>query len=241
MDIKEIHTAAGVFSQISTPFLDRHNDHLQLYVKQDDDGFFTISDGGYIISDLSMYGCDILSTEKRKELLNATLSGFGVVRQGEELTVRANRENFAPKKHALIQAALAVNDMFMVSRTQVASVFLEDVMTFFDSRGISYIQNAQYVGASGLPHTFEFSIAATRNKPERFVKTINEVTRDRIQSVLFSWSDIKASRRAGAKCYVILNDTGKRIKAEQTSALTFYGLEPALWSDREKLASELVS
>ena len=62
--------------QITTPFLDRHNDCLQIYAKKERDGYL-LTDDGYILNDLINVGCD-LKSHKRQELLKITLNGFGV-------------------------------------------------------------------------------------------------------------------------------------------------------------------
>jgi len=71
--------AIDKYVEITTPFLDRHNDHIQLYVKKEN-GLFILSDDGYTINDLIISGCDI-DTEKRKQLLTQTLNGFGPIRK----------------------------------------------------------------------------------------------------------------------------------------------------------------
>jgi len=42
--------------EITTPYLDRHNDCLQIYAKKTDNGYL-LTDDGYIISDLDNSGC----------------------------------------------------------------------------------------------------------------------------------------------------------------------------------------
>lgn len=91
------------YIEITTPFLDRHNDHIQIYVKQEN-GKLTITDDSYTISDLIMSGCD-LNSSKLRSILNVILNGFGVRMKNDELYVEANFENFAQKKHMLMQAA----------------------------------------------------------------------------------------------------------------------------------------
>ena len=99
--------------------------------------------------------------------------------------------------------------------------------------------NAQFSGSSGLSHTFEFSIPSTGKKPERFVKTINEVTGDKINSTLFSWGDIKDSRRQGAQLYVFMNDSERKVRSDFTNALEVYGVHPVLWSSRDNYIEEI--
>lgn len=57
-------------TEITTPFLDRHNDYTQIYLIHRDRDEYKISDDGYIINDLIMSGVDIYSTSKRKSLFN---------------------------------------------------------------------------------------------------------------------------------------------------------------------------
>ncbi len=62
--------------EITTPYLDRHNDYLQLYAKREEQGFL-LTDDGYTITDLHNSGCPI-DSPKREELLKTTLAGFGI-------------------------------------------------------------------------------------------------------------------------------------------------------------------
>ncbi len=110
--------------EITTPYLDRNNDYLQIYVKRDNGGFI-LTDDGYTIEDLRQSGCE-LDSKKRKDLLTLTLNGFGVKIDGGALIVHASSDNFALKKHNLVQAILAVNDLFYLAVPMVASLFLED-------------------------------------------------------------------------------------------------------------------
>lgn len=241
MSSQLISTGASQYTQLSTPFLDRHNDHIQLYIKALNDNEFCLTDGGYTIADLMMCGCDITSSPKRCAILTTILNGFGVKQQDEEIYAITNRANFAQKKHSLIQAILSINDMFFLSKPQVASVFMEDVRQFFDANDISYVPDAQFQGRSGLAHVFPYTIPATRERPERFVNAINIVSRDKIDSTLFAWNDIKEFRKPGAHLYVILNDSLKKIKTELKGALSNYGVTPIPWTKRNDYIDALAS
>ena len=108
--------------EITTPYLDRHNDYLQIYVKKKTDGEFLLTDDGYILEDLKQSGC-VLDSHKRQELLQMTLNGFGVKKDGDALQVHASAESFASCKHNLVQAMLAVNDMFYLTVPVIANLF----------------------------------------------------------------------------------------------------------------------
>ena len=109
--------------ELTTPFLDRHNDHLQIYaVKQN--GKVVLSDDGYILSDLRTSGLD-LNTPKRKAVLESVLNGFGVHTDGKQIVVEASARNLGQRLHALVQAMVAVNDMFVMAQPRVAGFFWE--------------------------------------------------------------------------------------------------------------------
>lgn len=92
--------------EITTPYLDRHNDYLQIYAKRENGGFL-LTDDSYTIKDLRISGCE-LESKKRKDFLTLTLNGFGVKTDGDALVVHASADNFAMRKHNLIQAMLAL-------------------------------------------------------------------------------------------------------------------------------------
>lgn len=66
--------------ELTTPFLDRHNDHLQIYAERVGD-HIVLSDDGYILADLEQSGLQ-LSTPKRKAVMRAILKGGRSPREG---------------------------------------------------------------------------------------------------------------------------------------------------------------
>ena len=54
----------GDWVEITTPYLDRHNDCLQIYAKRHDGGF-VLTDDGYTVEDLEQSGCTLDSPRRR--------------------------------------------------------------------------------------------------------------------------------------------------------------------------------
>lgn len=225
--------------EITTPYLDRHNDCLQIYTKPDGDGYL-LSDDGYILSDLEQCGCK-LDSPKRQALLLMTLNGFGVKQHEGAIEVHATRNNFPLRKHNLVQAMLAVNDMFCMAVPTVASLFIEDVQAWLDEQDIRYIPNAKFTGISGYDHVFDFVIPKHRSHPERIIKAINRPSSDSAKSVVFSWMDTKDVRQSEAKAYALLNDTEHNVPPTVTEALSNYNVTPILWGQRELILEELAA
>lgn len=225
--------------EITTPYLDRHNDYLQIYVKRENSGYI-LTDDGYTIEDLKRSGCE-LESKKRKDLLTLTLNGFGIKLEGESLIIHASPDNFALRKHNLVQAMLAVNDLFYLAVPMVASLFLEDVTSWLDLHEVRYTPKVKFTGKSGYDHLFDFVIPASKKQPERILQTINRPSRETAQAVTFSWIDTKEVRPANSRAYAFLNDSDHAPSASVLDALRNYDVNPVLWSKREERREELTA
>ena len=107
----------GAYTEITTPFLDRHNDQIQIYAIQTTDGW-SLTDAGETLSDLEMSGVRFESP-KRRALLQEVLQGFGVTLKDGELTVAADLQSRPQQMNNLIQAMLSVNDLFCLAQPTV--------------------------------------------------------------------------------------------------------------------------
>ena len=225
--------------EITTPYLDRHNDYLQIYARQHDAGYL-LTDGGEVLADLQQSGCK-LDSPKRRALLQMTLRGFGVREHQGALEIDATVENFASCHHALIQAMLAVNDLFYLAVPMVTSLFYEDVIGWLDVSEIRYIQDVKLTGKTGYDHLFDFVIPKSRQQPERIVQTMNRPSREYAQSLTFAWLDTKEVRSPDSRAYAFLNDTDQAVPTGTLDALRSYDVHPVLWSKREEVRVELAA
>jgi len=220
--------------EITTPYLDRHNDYLQVYACRVNGGF-VLTDDGYTLEDLEMSGCKVTGSAKQQDLLETTLNGFGVQANGNALEVEASVDNFPLKMHSLVQAMLAVNDLFYLTSpstgTDIKLSYVE-VGAWLDLSSIRYEKRATFKGRSGYEHRFDFVIPQSKTQPQRFLKAINRPNRDAAKSVAFSWVDTKEQRSADARVYAILNDSEKTIAEDVLDAMRSYEVQPVLWSAR---------
>ncbi|MBX3639019.1 MAG: DUF1829 domain-containing protein [Nitrosomonas sp.] len=238
-DKTELREINNHWVQVTTPHLDRHNDCLQFYVRKEGNGY-VLTDDGYIISDLNSSGCP-LDSPKRQELLKITLAGFGVQLNGEQLQLKATPENFSLKKHNLIQAMLAVNDLFYLASPYVASLFYEDVTHWLDLYDIRYTPKVKFTGKSGYDHMFDFVIPRSRQQPERIVQAISNPTKSSAEALVFKWLDTKETRAPESRLYTFLNDSTSAVSPSVVDALRNYDLEPIQWSQREQAREALAA
>jgi hypothetical protein len=227
--------------EITTPYLDRHNDCLQIYARPENGGFL-LTDDAYTITDLETSGSP-LDTSKRKALLQLTLNGFGVQlsRDRPALQIHASPDNFPLRKHSLIQAMLAVNDLFYLAQPTVASLFYEDVVAWLAEAEVRYLPTVSFTGTSGYLHRFDFGIPKSNKQPERILKAINFPSRNTTESLIHAWSDTRTSRPTDARAYALLNDGFHKIPSGVPEALNSYGITPVPWKQRETVREELAT
>ena len=227
----------GKVCSISTPFLDRHNDHLDIYLSRTNDSL-KLTDNGYTIADLKMSGFEI-NTPKRESILKTALNGFGVKMNGnDELYVDANSQNIGQKKHYLLQAILAVNDMFNLAQETIYSLFKEDVELYFKSNDIFFSKDIKLTGKSGFDHNIDFLIPASKNKPERLIKAINNAIKDTVLSSIMAFNDINQTRETPTRNFVVYNDLERDVSKDVIGALDNYAVKHIPWSQRELCLAE---
>ena len=169
-----------------------------------------------------------------------TLNGFGVKLQNEALEVHTTAETFPLRKHSLIQAMLAVNDLFYLAKPIVESLFFEDVV-WLDVNDIRYTPRVKFTGTSGFDYLFDFVIPKSRNQPERILQAVTRPTRETALTFIGSWNDTRQVRSAASKAFAILNDTEQPVSGSVIDALRSYQIQPVTWHDRAQVVAELAA
>lgn len=226
--------------RITLPFLDRNNDYVDIYILDKGNGLYTITDDGYTISDLKLGGFDIGASAKRRSLLDFIVSSYGINRsEYNELMVDCTENDLPVKKHMLAQCMVKVSDMFYLSRSNVQSIFLDDVQNFFDKNDIRYVNNICLIGKSKLATHYDFAVARSKRSPERLIKVVNNMDLNAARNIIFSWNDTKDMRQQGTKLYTFIQDTDKKISEDAIRAIQEYGINTALWTEKDKYVQEL--
>lgn len=218
---------------ISTPFIGLFNDTLEIYAKKDN-GKILMSDDGVTLKNLELTGAAITRSPKRKDLLERILLTYGIQLQNDELIVEATENNFAQKKHNLISAISEINDMYMLAKHTVDSIFKEDVRNYLDEQEIIYTPQFISKGSTGLEFTFDFQIAY--REKEIVLKAFNTLNKLNIPNFLFTWEDIKSVREKITNKQVIglaiINNEEKEIQQEYLDALRSKNADFILWTER---------
>lgn len=238
-DKTTLKTINADWVEITTPFLDRHNDYIQIYVRKEN-GAFQLHDDGNTLRDLAISGC-ALDTPMRQRLLRVTLNGFGLDEKHDVIVTRATPETFPLRKHALIQGILAVNDLFYTSSSTVRSLFKEDVEQWLEKSEVRFVSSFQLTGKSGYAHQFDFAIPKSPMAPQRIIKAVSNPTKDAALAFITSWTDTADQRPETAEAFAFLNDNDKSIPVTVMDALEQYNITPVRWSQRDKVKATLAA
>lgn len=229
----------GECEVITTPYMDRHNDCLQIYLRREN-GNLIITDEGYIMDDLKASGC-VLDTPKRQDLLKLALNGFDIKLQEDALFATAQEANVSAKAHNLLQCMLAVNDLFYVAQPVTMALFRETVETWFATKNIDYSPGIKLTGKSGLQHSFDFEIPKSKDKPQRIVKAMGSPTNQGAKNVIFAWLDTEKVRESDSTAYVFLNDLDKKKLGSISLIMNKYDIKTIPWSKHEMYLDELAA
>ena len=225
--------------EVTTPFLDRHNDFLQIYARRCDEDW-ELTDDAYVITDLSQSGCDIERGSRREELLETVLKGYGVRREeDDQLIVQASDQEFPQRIHDLLQAMMSVDDLFFTTQVPTFNLFVIDVRTWLSQANVRFTPDVKFTGSSGYDHRFDFVIPSSENLPERVLQSANRPNRGWAERLAFSWLDTRETRPKGSKAFAILNDQSDGIGQNLINALGSYDIQTLIWSEREEVVEQL--
>ncbi|MCL1876111.1 MAG: DUF1828 domain-containing protein [Synergistaceae bacterium] len=222
----------GEYVEITTPYLDRFNDYLQIYVRQNTDGTITLTDDGYIIESLISSGMTFKKGSNRKKMLDRIATNFSVTIDGEEIITNATPHSFPQKKHMMVQAMLAIDDLFVVSPENVKDLFLEDIETYFNANNVYFSRDFSLLGKTGNFYTYDFHLQRTKEKPERFCRGINKLNQSKRDLALFNWIDTQEKRGNSGELIVIYNDDNL-VSDDVLNGFYNYGIKAVPFNKRE--------
>ena len=218
--------------EINLPFLNRHNDYIQVYLVKNGDNF-TLSDDGETIDDLQFCGLEF-NSPKRQRLLRSAIIGFRVQNDDGILKVNATAEDFGFKLNRLIQAILAVNELLILAHPVIPSDFQSNVENWLKKSKIEFSGSSNIVGKSGLRHSFDFTIASSPNNSPQIVKLVNKPSMDIARKVAFASVDIPHEYSANNKLVAILNDQEHSNFKRFSHVLNHYSVDTVRWSIRDE-------
>ncbi len=227
----------GEWTVVTVPFLDRHNDQLQIFVRRHPDGF-ELTDDGYVLSDLESSGVT-LSTPRR-EWVSTIARRFGVQLQGSELSARASGADVPYSFHALLQAMLAIGHQASGDRKATARSFPSEVREYLESLQLPLKRGTRLQGRSGLTHQFDYVLTPPGGRHPRVVAIIGAQAREKLRRVVLGWNDVRERNRLEEPITVIVDDRIWPLPQELFELCQSNGVRAIPWSARNDIAAALM-
>lgn len=224
---------------INTPFVGAFNDTIEIYAQRNGN-HLKLSDNGETMSNLELQGLHIQGSKGRRAILDMILLNYGVRAENDELIIEANIESFSQSKHNFLSAIIEINDLYVLSKHNVTSIFKEDVRNYLDFNDIIYTPDFISKGTTGLEFNFDFQIA--KKDKEIVIKSFNTINKSNLPTFLFAWDDIKPVRekitKKNVNAIAIINDIDKEVRTEFLDAFKAKNADYILWSQRESIRSK---
>lgn len=232
----EQHEIGSDCVAITTPFLDHHNDNYVIYVIRKNNQY-VLTDDEYVLSDLQISGCDI-SSGKRQEYVDTLIRSYGIDRHGNSLCITCNEDEFPARKHDLIQAMMALGDLFYTSKSNIISMFFEEVSEWLMKSKVPSVAGTNLKGRT-YNHHIDFILPDKEiNGPKRILQIMDKPGRDKVANLLLMKTDISEK----TEIFVLINDSnaGKRSLDLVQKATSENGITPIMWSKREEFVPQLI-
>lgn len=101
-------------TEITTPFLDQHNDFIQIYIVELGEGLYKVTDAGYTVCDLQLTGIDEQFLLAEGQSLQKILNKYSVNFEAstDELYVDCDGSHLPAVQHQLLQCILHLIAVF---------------------------------------------------------------------------------------------------------------------------------
>ena len=220
----------------ATPFVGLFNDHIEIFVKKEH-GQILLSDDGETLSNLSLMGINVLKSSSRKAVLDRISLNYNVKVKDGELVTTATDSTFPERKHALLSAIQALSDLKYTAKTNVVSMFSEEVGKFMDDLNIIFTPQFNIQGKTGMNFVFDFQIAGRKN--ELVIKTYNRLSQSDVERFLFSIHDISRTRQDLSNkkfnSLIIVNDVDNSQNSQLIDILKAEGSNVLPWSQKTSI------
>ena len=224
------------WTEINTPFLDRHNDGIQIYVRKVD-GKIEITDDGYTLSDLEICGCE-LRTERQRSFFDRIINSNCIKNNGGILSVSVIPEDFPARKMEFITALQQIGDLYLTSRSNVYSLFSDEVALWLESKNKYPSRDYSTVGRNGVRYDIDFLFPRKdRDSPEVVLQAIRDPDKNNVSFHALMKREIGRD----TDVHLMINDDGlgDRKYKELSSIAKTNGIGITKWTERDDLLSIL--
>ncbi|MFC0232704.1 DUF1828 domain-containing protein [Vagococcus entomophilus] len=233
---------------IQTPFIDNFGDSISFIVKLENDQLI-VTDEGYTIWNLSTMGHNVTRKKTHRRLILDSLlkSENAILSDNNELKINVRKNNIGQAIHDMTQLVIKINDMTMLSSSNVKNIFYDEALEYFNKNADIYrkLPSFQITGKSQLSHKIDFGFFTKDGV--KLVKLHNTLTRNTIESAIVTLVDTSDYRlenyQETEKLCLLINgiDKSKITTDNHIESLAQYNIDIIDFTDKQDVRLKLSS
>lgn len=228
------------YSEIVTPYVNHLNDRVRLYLEEKPNDLLRISDDGETFNELALAGLDI-TKETRQRIITSVLRQFGSKLDEDIVYIECEAKNFPKAKHKMIETIIRLYDLLNTHRSNVTSLFTEEVQDYFYEKDFGGMPNVRLTGYSGIDYQVDYVLGARKNRPEIWVQIVNRFDYNSLARVNYIYQDIANNRdiQQVSKKILIYNDLENKVASKAIQASKVSDIQLLAWSQKEEFSDLL--
>ena len=226
----EVEAIAEGWWQVTLPLVDRHNDLIAVYARQDDDQVL-LTDYGETLIDLAWVGWEP-TTEPREELLNEIASRYDLSIENGQLTARILVSDLPFALQRMGQAILALNELRSTTPESVAEIFRQDVRKWVASAGYRP-EPVESVQGRSLPHRVDVFLRGDRETPSRLLRAFHNPNTQSFRELLTAKVDTQ-EEHPDWMWIAVLDDSKRGVPAHVDGAFRKHQMPVIPWSRHQE-------
>ncbi|WP_288550068.1 DUF1828 domain-containing protein [uncultured Lacticaseibacillus sp.] len=230
--------------RVSTPFSDSFGDGIVINI-QVKNNRYTLSDQGYTIWNLSTNGIDVTKKDSnRNRILHSLLAPYHIkLAKDNAIQQTVSRHDVPQAITDLTQALINVSDLAFLNRNNTASIFYDDVQTYFgeNRNQYSFIGPIYVPGKSEIKYRFEYLFTPTTND-FRLTKLYTNLSRNTMDVIIGILSDTESFLNANYGSNATLNILIDGISAQSkpfADGLQAHGINVYDFKNKDKIKDDL--
>ncbi|WP_203637360.1 DUF1828 domain-containing protein [Levilactobacillus wangkuiensis] len=184
--------------EITTPFENMIGDSMRIYVTPLSGNRIRLSDDGTIFEDLFLFGIDVTSNT-RKHIISDIRKHYGIDQLDDILSITGKTNNFPVMKQNLISAMIQINDLSNTKKTNVESLFNEQIYSYFKDNNFGGLPQYGIEGKSGAPYIIDYTIPEKGSRPQRMIDFQQKISKNEVMINAYKFNDILTSSTLNLK------------------------------------------
>jgi hypothetical protein len=231
---------------IQTPFIDSFGDNISFIVKLVDDKL-VLSDEGFTIWNLENNGTIVTrkNTHKRRILNSVIRLDNAQLTEDNEIIKTVYKKNIGQAVHDMTQLIFKINDMTMLSSSNIKSIFYDEALEYFNKHPSMYhkIPSFSIIGKSQLSHKIDFGFFTKEGI--KLVKVHNSLTRSTVERAIVTLVDTadyrKINYQENEKLCLLVNgvDKSKDNTINNIDSLAEYNIDIVDFTDKKEVEKKL--